>query len=122
MAVPEGWSAIVDAVRPHVSGEWLQFADEHADQSWIRLVLLVDAHAFLAQPRIAEKVSMTMVDLAAGSEREGERAGWEALQERSRDARMDAVAALVDAAPGVLPEELVPLFARSIEPASASMM
>jgi hypothetical protein len=122
MATPEDWSAIVESVRPHVSGEWLRFAEEHGDQAWIRLVLLVDAHAFLVQPRVAEKVAMTMVDLASGAEREGERDGWALLQERSRDARVEAVTALVDAAPSVLPEELVPLFARSIEPATATMM
>ena len=122
MAVPEGWSEIVDSVRPHVSGEWVRFAEEHGDQAWIRLVLLVDAHAFLVQPRVAEKVAMTMVDLAAGSERAEERAGWEALQERAKEARVEAVTALVDAGPTVLPEELVPLFARSIEPATATMM
>ena len=45
-----------EELRPHLSPEWARHADEHGDQAWIRLVLLVDAHSFLAQPRIAEKI------------------------------------------------------------------
>lgn len=118
---PKDWAALADTLRPHVSAEWCRHADEHGDQAWVRLVLLVDAHHFLSQPRIAEKVALTMADLAAGSERADERAGWEAINERAREDRVEAVARLVDAAPGVLPDELVPLFSRSIEPTTHAM-
>lgn len=118
---PAEWAAVVEKVTPHVSQEWLRHATEHGDQSWIRLILLVDAHAFMSQPRVAEKVAMTMADLAAAPERSGERAGWEAVAEKSREERVALVGEIVDAAPQVLPDELVPLFHRSIEPATAMM-
>lgn len=114
MSEDERWAEIRDELRPHVSPEWSRQADEHGGQAWMRLVLLVDAHSFLSQPRIAEKISMTMSDLAA--ERDGEREGWEAIRERAREDRVELVTRLVDAAPEVLPDTLSPLFSRSIEP------
>ena len=118
---PKEWTEVAEALRPHVSAEWVHHSEEYGDQAWVRLILLVDAHNFLSQPRVSEKVAMTLADLAAGAERAGERAGWEALQEKSKDERMENVAKLVDAAPTVLPAELLPLFTRSIEP-SAPML
>ncbi len=116
MEVPEGWTPLLEALRPHVSPEWSRHADEHGGQSWVRLILLVDAHFQLSTPRVTEKVAMTMADLAV--DRGAEREGWEALLERARDERLELVARLVDAAEGLLPPELLPLFARSIEPAA----
>lgn len=115
------WAAVVEKVTPHVSQEWLRHATEYGDQSWIRLILLVDAHAFISQPRITEKVAMTMADLASTPERAGERAGWEAVAEKSREERVALVGVVVDSAAEVLPETLIPLFHRSIEPATAMM-
>lgn len=113
-APPPGWQPLLDALRPHVSPEWSRHAQEYGTQPWIRLILLVDAHSQLSGPRIAEKVAMTLGDLAIEGSRE--HAGWVAIQERSRDDRMELVARLVDAAEPLLTPELLPLFIRSVEP------
>jgi hypothetical protein len=113
------WAELVERLRPHVSPEWSRHAEEHGGQGWIRLILMVDAHHQLSTPRVAEKVAMTMADLAV--DRDKEREGWEALQAKARDERMELVSGLVDSAQSLLPEELVPLFARSIEPAPPGM-
>ncbi len=114
MAAPDAWAPLVDELRPHVTPEWSKYADEHGAQGWIRLILLVDAHHQLSSPRVAEKVAMTMADLAG--EREQERAGWEAIRTQAGDARVQLVTRLVDTADQLLSDELIPLFARSIEP------
>lgn len=111
---PEGWRPLLEELRPHVSPEWCRHAAEHGHQGWIRLILLVDAHSQLSSPRVAEKVAMTMADLAV--DESPEHAGWVAIQERAQEERMDQVARLVDAAEGLLTPELMPLFVRSIEP------
>jgi hypothetical protein len=114
MAAPEGWAPLVGELAPHVSPEWSRHAGEHGAQPWIRLILLVDAHAQLPQPRVSEKVAMTMADLARDGSPEQE--GWNAIQERAREERVQLVGRLVDAAEGLLSDELMPLFVRSIEP------
>lgn len=111
---PEGWQPLLADLSDHVSPEWSRHATEHGHQGWIRLILLVDAHSQLSAPGVAEKVAMTMADLAR--DETPEQAGWTALQERARDARLERVARLVDAAEGMLTPELLPLFVRSIEP------
>jgi len=121
MSAPEGWPELVERLSAHLSPEWVRHAQEHGGQPWIRLILLVDAHHQLSSPRVAEKVAMTMADLAVGQNREVEREGWDAVRERAADDRMELVAGLVDAAPGFLSEELTPLFARSIEPSPPGM-
>ena len=115
MSAPDGWSELLEGLRPHVSPEWSRQAAEHGGVGWVRLILLVDAHHQLSTPRVAEKVAMTMADLVPPG-RENEREGWEAVREKAQEERMELVASLVDTAPSVLSEELVPLFARSIEP------
>jgi hypothetical protein len=110
----ENWGALAARLTPHVSPEWSRHAAEHGSQGWIRLILLVDAHDQLSRPRVAEKVAMTMADLAV--DREGERQGWEAVREKAEEDRIAIVSEMVDAAPSVLSPELLPLFARSIEP------
>ncbi len=110
----ESWGALAARLTPHVSPEWSRHAAEHGSQGWVRLILLVDAHDLLSRPRVAEKVAMTMADLAV--DREGERKGWEALREKAEEDRVAIVTEIVDAAPTVLTPELLPLFARSIEP------
>ena len=110
----ENWGALTARLTPHVSPEWSRHAAEHGSQGWIRLILLVDAHDQLSRPRVAEKVAMTMADLAV--DREGERKGWEAVREKAEEDRIALVTSLVDDAPDVLSPELLPLFARSIEP------
>lgn len=119
MSAPEGWGDLVERIAPHVSPEWSKHAREHGEQGWIRLILLVDAHHQLSTPRVTEKVAMTMADLAA--DRDKERAGWEALRVSAYEERVEIVSGMVDASPSLLPEELVHLFARSIEPAPPGM-
>lgn len=112
--VPPGWDAFIASMEPHLSPDWVRNAREHAGQSWVRLIVLVDAHAQLSTPRIAEKIAMTMADLAHG--RDAELAGWNEVQEKAKEQRMELISGLVDLAPDVLPEELVPLFVRSVDP------
>lgn len=119
MSAPEGWSDLLGRLEPYVSPEWTKSAQEHGDQPWIRLILLVDAHHQLSTPRVAEKVAMTMADLAV--DRETEREGWEAIREVAYTERIDVVSGLVDATPTLLSPELVQLFERSIEPAPPGM-
>ncbi|HSJ73417.1 MAG TPA: hypothetical protein VK904_03800 [Miltoncostaeaceae bacterium] len=121
MTAPRDWPGLVEGLRPHVSPDWVRHAEEHGGQSWIRLILLVDAHHQLSSPRVTEKVAMTMADLAVGHEREAERQGWEEVRQTAQEQRMALVAGLVDAAPALLPEDLQPLFARSIEPSPPGM-
>ncbi len=116
----ENWGALAARLAPHVSPEWSRNAAEHGSQGWIRLILLVDAHDLLSRPRVAEKVAMTMADLAV--DREGEQKGWEAVREKAEEERIAVVTELVDTAPSVLSQELLPLFARSIEPLQAQGM
>jgi hypothetical protein len=114
-ATPAGWLPLIDALEPHLAPEWTRQARQHGDQPWVRLIALVDAHAQLSNPRLAEKIAATMSELAEG--REEERAGWDALREQALAERQAVVAQLVDAAPGVLSSELMPLFVRSVDPA-----
>jgi hypothetical protein len=116
---PEGWAPLLERLRPYLSPEWSRHAQEHGHHAWIRLILLVDAHHQLSTPRVAEKVAMTMADLAV--DRDREREGWEELLETARKERIDVVAGLVDSAEGLLTPELIPLFARSIEPSPPGM-
>lgn len=118
-AAPEGWAPLMERLGQYVSPEWSRHAAEYGDQGWVRLILLVDAHHQLSTPRVAEKVAMTMADLAV--DRQDERAGWEAVREKAHEQRMEVVATLVDSAEGLLPAELLPLFVRSIEPAPPGM-
>ena len=114
MSAPEGWGPLVEKLEPHVTPEWSRHARDFGGQGWIRLILLVNAHHQLSTPRVTEKVAMTMADLAV--DRDREREGWEAIRESAHQERMDVVAAMVNASPELLPEELLALFARSIEP------
>ncbi len=121
MTSAEAWARVVEGLRPHVSPDWVRSAEEHGEQGWIRLILLVDAHHQLSSPRVAEKVAMTMADLAVGHERQAEREGWEEVRRTAQEQRMELVAGLVDASSTLLPEDLQPLFARSIEPSPPGM-
>jgi hypothetical protein len=118
---PDGWARLVEQLTPHVSPEWVRSAADYGGQGWIRLILLVDAHHQLSSPRVAEKVAMTMADLAVGHEREAEREGWEEVRRTAQEQRVELVAGLVDASEALLPQELQPLFARSIEPSPPGM-
>ena len=119
MSAPEGWAELLVRLEPHVSPEWSRHARESGDQGWVRLILMVDAHHQLSTPRVSEKVAMTMADLAV--DRDAERAGWEAIREKAEAERVELVAHLVDSSDSLLSQELVVLFARSIEPAPPGM-
>jgi hypothetical protein len=114
-ASPAGWHELVDELEPLVPPDWTRQARDHGGQDWVRLILLVDAHHRLSGPGVTEKIAGTMAELAEG--RGPEQEGWIELQTHGRDRRVAIVARLVDTAPDLLPSALVPLFARSIEPA-----
>lgn len=113
------WEGLLADLERYMSPDWMHHAREHGERGWIRLILLVDAQHQLATPRATEKVAQTMSELAV--DREGERAGWEAILEAARAERVEVVARIVDVAPTVIPEDLLPLFARSAEPRSEMM-
>ena len=114
---PQAWTDLVDALEPHVSPDWTRAAREHGAQSWVRLVALVDAHHQLSTPKITEKIAQTMSELAV--DRGAEQQGWEEVREKAREARIEIVMRIVDLAGDVLPDTLVPLFVRSVEPMAA---
>jgi hypothetical protein len=116
--VPEadGWNPLLDSLTEHMPPEWMKHARTYGGQPWIRLVLMVDAHALLARPRATEKIAMTMADLAGDREKEAE--GWNALSDSARDERFEILAAIVDGGETLLPLELRPYFSRSVEPVS----
>jgi len=113
MSTP-AWDVLLTELEPHFSPEWSRQVRDHGHQGWIRLIALVDAHHQLSSPLIVEKIAMTMADLAV--QRETEQAGWTAIAETARDQRHALVARVVEAADEVLPEELRPLFHRSLSP------
>ena len=113
---PEGWSRLVDDVERWVVPTWVTNAREYGNQPWIRLVLLVDAHAMLCAPA------------ADGEDRDddGRPRGRSGARRRARGmggaCRTDegrppgGRRALVDRAESVLPEDLIVYFSRSVEP------
>jgi hypothetical protein len=113
MSTP-AWDVLLDELEPHFSPEWSRQVRSHGHQGWIRLIALVDAHHQLSSPLIVEKIAMTMADLAV--QRESDQAGWTAIAESARDQRYELVARVVATADEVLPEDLVPLFHRSLTP------
>ena len=114
---PAEWTALVDDLQEWVSPQWLRAARDFGSQAWIRLVLLVDIHAALSQMGPTEKIAMTIADLAT-DKRPGEQAGWEAIRDKSAERRVELVASIVDRAEAILPPDLLPMFARSVEPFS----
>jgi hypothetical protein len=111
------WAALVDTLEPWMSPDWMKNAREHGNQPWIRLVLVVDAHDRLCKPDASEKIAMTMADLADGHDK-GHAAGWQAIAEHARDARIAAIAGLVDNAPPLLSPQHQEFFERSVEPSA----
>lgn len=114
MTDADAWEAFVTQVEPHVSPEWARNARQHGGQAWIRLIAMVDVHHQLTSPQIVEKIAMTLADLAGDREREV--AGWNALQEQARLRRIELLRRVEAVAPTLLPEDLAPLFARSLTP------
>jgi hypothetical protein len=114
---PQGWTELVDKLEKWMPPVWIRNARDFGAQPWIRLILLVDAHAALCAQQSTEKISMTMADLA-GDDHEKEREGWEAIAEAARTERLGVVVEIVDRGESLLPPELVQFFSRSIEPLS----
>jgi hypothetical protein len=114
---PGAWEAFVVEVEQHVSPEWTRNARSHGAQPWIRLIAMVDVHHQLTQPQIVEKIAMTMADLAG--DREAEVAGWVALMEQARGKRAALLERVGEAAPALLPDDLLQLFFRSLTPVPA---
>ncbi|MCB0880988.1 MAG: hypothetical protein KDC33_02070 [Thermoleophilia bacterium] len=114
---PEVWDALIGDLEEWISPQWVRAARDFGSQPWIRLILMVDAHATLSQMQPTEKIAMTMADLATEA-RPNEQAGWEAIVEKSGERRVALVASLVDRSESVLPPELLSMFARSVEPFS----
>jgi hypothetical protein len=115
---PQAWLDLVESLEPHVSPDWTRAAREHGGQGWVRLVALVDAHHQMSSPKITEKIASTMADLAV--DRGAEQQGWEAIREKAREARIEIATRIVDQAGQMLPEELLPLFVRSVEPSAVT--
>ena len=111
------WDALTEALGEHLSPDWTDYADKHGEQSWVRLVLLVDAHHQLSTPRAGEKVAQAMRDLAV--DKPDEQAGWEAIETKLAEERSDLVAVITDSAESLLPPDLYPLFIRSADPSRA---
>lgn len=109
------WDELLTTLGDHMSPDWMNFATEHGEQGWVRLVLLVDAHHQLSSPRAGEKVANTMYHLAA-DQNETDEHGWEAIEVTLREERVAVVTELMDSAEGLLSDELYPMFIRSAEP------
>ena len=119
MSTPEAWTALLEELRQYVTPDWMDHAQKHGDQAWVRLVLLVDVQNQLLNPFATEKVAQTMADLAA--DRADERQGWELIEATKKEERQVLVTKIFDVADSVLPPELLPLFTRAAEPTQVMM-
>lgn len=119
MSAPDEWTTLLEEVQRYVTPDWLDHAQKHGDQPWVRLVLLVDVQNQMLNPFATEKVAQTMADLAA--DRGEERQGWELIGEKKKEEREALVTQIFDTASSVLPPELLPLFTRAAEPTQVMM-
>lgn len=119
MSAPEQWTVLLEEIRPYVTPDWMEHAEKHGEQPWVRLVLLVDVQNLLLNPFATEKVAETMAELAVG--REDERKGWELIAAKKKEEREALVTHVFDVADAVLPAELLPLFTRAAEPTQVMM-
>lgn len=114
MSEADAWTAFIDEVTPYVSPEWRRNAAEHGEQSWIRLIALVDVQNTLTQPQIVEKIAATMADLA--QKRPDEQRGWETLHAEAVERRVTFLRRVEDLVPELLSPELYQLYLRSATP------
>lgn len=112
------WDTLLEKLDDHLSPEWMKFAGSYGEQAWVRLVLLVDAHHQLSNPGAGEKVANTMYHLA-NDRGEKDTEGWEAIETKLREARVELVATVVDSSEQILPADLYEMFIRSAEPMRA---
>lgn len=110
------WSEIIDRIEDAVPPEWTRFARESADTSWMRAMLLLDAHDRLGNPTPTEHVSHTLHHLAMSNQRDGEAKGWEMLHDKRREERRQMLLLIEERGPLVLDGEPLELFHRSILP------
>lgn len=110
------WAEIIDAIEDAVPPEWTRFARENSDTSWMRAMLLLDAHDRLGNPTPTEHVSHTLHHLALSNQRDGEAKGWEMLFEKRREERRQMLLLIEEKGPLVLDGEPLELFHRSLVP------
>jgi hypothetical protein len=115
MSTPQEWSDLLEELNDYVTPDWLKHANDHGEQPWVRLVLLVDVQNQLLNPFATEKVAQTMADLAV--DRPSEMQGWEMLIAKTKEHREALITRIFDTAEKVLPPELLPLYTRAAEPA-----
>lgn len=114
MSDADAWKAFVEEITPYVSPTWLKYATDHSDQSWVRLIALVDVQNTLTSPQIVEKIASTMADLAV--KRPDDARGWEVLHGEAASRRQSVLARLEELAPDLLTPELHQLYLRSATP------
>lgn len=114
MSEVDAWTAFVEEITPYVSPTWLRYATEHGDQSWVRLIALVDVQNTLTAPQIVEKIASTMADLAV--KRPDEARGWEMLHAEATERRHAVLGRLEELVPELLSPELLQLYLRSATP------
>ncbi|MSO45131.1 MAG: hypothetical protein EXQ74_07520 [Thermoleophilia bacterium] len=110
------WDELVARLEDSLAPEWIRFARGSADTSWMRAMLLVDAHDRLSSATTTEHVSHTLHHLAAANGNEAEATGWQALHEKRREERRMLLLRIEEVGPMVLTGDPAALFARSINP------
>ena len=114
MSEADAWKAFMDEVEPHVSPTWLKYANDHGEQSWVRLIALVDVQNTLTAPQIVEKIASTMADLAV--KRPDDARGWEMLHAEATERRQKLLNRIEELVPDLLSPELYQLYLRSATP------
>lgn len=120
MSDADAWKAFIEEITPYVSPNWLKYAVDHGDQSWVRLIALVDVQNTLTAPQIVEKIAATMADLAV--KRPDEARGWEMLHAEATERRHAVLSRLEDLVPDLLSPELHQLYLRSSTPVASMDM
>ncbi len=110
------WAGIVDRLEDAMPPEWTRFARESAGTSWMRAMLLLDAHDRLGNATPTEHVAHTLHHLAVANERRAEATGWEALYDKRREERRGMLLLIEEQGADVLDGEPKQLFQRSITP------
>ena len=114
MSDADAWKAFIEEITPYVSPNWLKYAVDHGDQSWVRLISLVDVQNMLTAPQIVEKIAATMADLAV--KRPDEARGWEMLHAEATERRHMVLNRIDELVPNLLSPELHQLYLRSATP------
>ena len=114
MSDADAWKAFIEEITPYVSPNWLKYAVDHGDQSWVRLISLVDVQNILTAPQSGEKMAATMADLAVKLPDGGR--GWQ-VRHAAWTERLHVVLHLSNTlSPDPLSPELHQLYLRSATP------